>query len=836
MKTWHGMSQPDVSEGAGTSTVTVEDCQRVVNALEEYLDHLKAGSPPNVSEFLARHPDIASALVGCLSGLELVHEAVQPIPVGPTEDDPHDGAPPPRRLDDFRLVREVGRGGMGLVYEAEQISLGRRVALKVLPASASIDPKRLQRFRIEAQAAAMLHHPRIAPVYNVGSDQGIHYIAMQFIEGQTLARLIGDLRLRSRAPVAPTPPEAPSSSHVSGFSSQGKEFARAVARLGQQAAEALEHAHGFGIIHRDIKPSNLMVDQRGDVCVTDFGLARCACLDEDTDLTGTGDVIGTLRYMSPEQALGEHAIVDQRTDIYALGATLYELLTLRPAFGGKDRHELLRRIAQDEPVAPRRIDPSIPRDLETIVLKAMARAPESRYPTARALADDLGRFLNDQAIQARPPSVLERTLRWARRHRALVVTAASILLVALAVGAGVLWQERQRTRAVAERLRESLDQEREIISGVLDSAPDLIFNLMGQAAAGGRFVNNYGEGRDAYGDAIHLFDIVQKAAENDPSRLAFAARAARHAGYLRVVQSQWYAGPRGPDGAPRLNRTIFDQGIANYEAALAHQRELARAGPGNLTYQLDTIDTLLELVMWHQSINEPEKARARLAQALDAARRIAVEAPRTLGEEVSLLQALDRLAGRYHALGPSAEATELIDKTRLAADQVIASFDALSPAERRHESQRLNNLGWSLVKSPRSPRERLELGAALLEKAAAAAPESAPIWNSLGLARYRLDDIDGAVAAAERAIKASRNAQVEDTILLALCRARQGRPDDARALLDEARKRLPRSGAGPDAAQLLAEAEKLQGSPASTGAKQTAPERDSKPAAENASP
>ena len=198
---------------------------------------------------------------------------------------------------------------------------------------------------------------------------------------------------------------------------QARSHAREIARLGIQAAEALDHAHSLGVVHRDIKPANLMVDSKAELWITDFGLAR---FRGDLSLTRSGDLVGTLRYMSPEQALARRGVVDQRTDIYALGLTLYEMLTLRPAFDGRDHSDLLRQIAQEEPVPPRRLDPAIPRDLETIVMKASCKEPTGRYATAQELADDLARFLDDRPILARRPTVLERTMRWARRHRQIV--------------------------------------------------------------------------------------------------------------------------------------------------------------------------------------------------------------------------------------------------------------------------------------------------------------------------------------------------------------------------------------------------------------------------------
>ena len=383
----------------------------MIAALEAYLEALRSGHPCSRTEFLAQHTEIAEALGECLSGLEFIQEAGAQLgdaQAFSSARQPSDVIPARAQLGDYRILREVGRGGMGVVYEAEQVSLGRRVALKVLPFAAAIDPKQRQRFQIEAQAAAQLHHPHIVPIFGVGCDHGIHYYAMQFVEGRSLAAILHELRSSGETsavarggPFASDHQERAESDTVSvgssGLASSGQSllgtavgpvqrdrvFCRHIARLGAEAADALDHAHGLGILHRDIKPANLLIDPLGALWITDFGLAR---FPSDLSLTHTGDMVGTLRYMSPEQALARRGVVDQRTDIYALGATLYELLTLRPAFDGRDHQELLRQIALDEPIRPRRLNPAVPRDLETIVLKAMAKDPSCRYPTAQDLA------------------------------------------------------------------------------------------------------------------------------------------------------------------------------------------------------------------------------------------------------------------------------------------------------------------------------------------------------------------------------------------------------------------------------------------------------------------
>src|SRR5262249_34893756 len=232
-------------------------------------------------------------------------------------------------------------------------------------------------------------------------------------------------------------------------------FFRTVAKLGLQAAQALEHAHRLGVVHRDIKPGNLLLDIRGNLWVTDFGLARCR---SDGSITLSGDLVGTLRYMSPEQALAKHWLLDHRTDIYSLGATLYELLTLEPVFRGKDREDILRRIAYEEPRRPKYRNKTIPAELETIVLKAMEKEAWNRYASAQELADDLRRFLDDKPIRARRPTLAQRAARWGRRHRGIVMTAAAPTLLGLVLGiAGLMLSNvrvrQEKVQAEAARLR-----------------------------------------------------------------------------------------------------------------------------------------------------------------------------------------------------------------------------------------------------------------------------------------------------------------------------------------------------------------------------------------------
>jgi WD40 repeat protein/tRNA A-37 threonylcarbamoyl transferase component Bud32/tetratricopeptide (TPR) repeat protein len=476
---------------------------------ESFLARYRAGERPSIDDFAARHPELAEPIRKLLPALVRVERdlavedgaGARGMPAIPGAE---------RRLGDYRILREIGRGGMGVVYEAEQVSLGRRVALKVLPGHVAHNRLALARFRREAKAAARLHHTNIVPVFEVGSDGETAYYAMQFIEGQGLDQVIDELaRLRDSgrkpggaegpgptaagappsliaqsllngrfategavpssddAPAAASDPDATGrfdtdAAHTSDFvlsdpqragpsptaspavsavlpggsqvataqlSGRRAPFFRSVAQIGRQAAQALAYAHASGIVHRDIKPSNLLLDHAGTVWVADFGLAK----GEDEGLTQTGDIVGTIRYMPPCRFRGEG---DARADIYALGMTLYELLTLRPGFDESDRLNLIEQIKTEEPPKPRSIDARIPRDLETIVVKAIEKEPKARYQSAQAMAEDLGRFLADEPIKARQVSAAERYWRWARRNPVIAVLGGVLTAVLVAVTVG----------------------------------------------------------------------------------------------------------------------------------------------------------------------------------------------------------------------------------------------------------------------------------------------------------------------------------------------------------------------------------------------------------------
>src|SRR5262245_57398267 len=330
---------------------------------------------------------------------------------------------PARIFGDYELLDEIARGGMGVVYRARQRRLGRTVALKLILGGQLATREFIHRFRAEAAAAAALQHPNIVAIHDVGVHDGNHFFSMDYVEGQNLAQLVGN---------RPLPAEK-------------------AAHYLKLIAEAIHYAHEQGILHRDLKPSNVLVDAATDQPrVTDFGLAKW--LAGESSLTLTGQVLGSPHFMPPEQADARRGKVSRRSDVFGLGGILYFLLTARPPFQGDSLETTLGQVLNVEPVSPRLLNPAVPRDLETICLKCLTKEPGRRYPTARAMGEDLSRFLNAESILARPTTRLERTWRWCRRKPAFagLLTTAAVLLLTLAIGSPIVALRIQHARQIAE--------------------------------------------------------------------------------------------------------------------------------------------------------------------------------------------------------------------------------------------------------------------------------------------------------------------------------------------------------------------------------------------------
>jgi eukaryotic-like serine/threonine-protein kinase len=899
----------------------VGDDPRVIAALEAYLEAIRTGRPCPRDEFLARNASIADVLGECLSGLEFIQKAaVQFVASG--EDRPRTEAEPvlPRaQLGDYRVLREVGRGGMGVVYEAEQLSLGRRVALKVLPFAAAIDPKQRQRFQIEAQAAAQLHHPHIVPIFGVGCEGGIHYYAMQFVEGCSLAAIVLELRssdsmkgrARSNGPVemkeampetedflpagstagvagepgvaGPAPDSAcdfllaPEGERPeSGFSfvsatvgplHRDRAYCRQVARLGAEAADALDHAHGLGVLHRDIKPANLLVDRLGALWITDFGLAR---FHGDLSLTGTGDVVGTLRYMSPEQALARRGVVDQRTDIYALGVTLYELLTLRPAFDGRDHQELLRQIALEEPVRPRRLNPAIPRDLETIVLKAMAKDLPNRYTTAQELAADLRRFLDDKPIEARRPGLLERTLRRSRRHWKQVATAAVIVAISMIVGTFV-------TLDAFSRVLTKQREEHEFISETFPLMDRITMRAMSQATMllhGNADAITREETLPVYELAERFYRRASKLAPSEPDDLetrTIIARAYSRLGFTEAVLSNVRVTQSAPDPRQKAradadSRRLKAQAEGDYRQSIELFAKLLAESPKDRSIRRAYADALGSWGWgWYLGITgrmneaEPNYRRAvqlwrDLVRDPDTPAGYALTGPNSNAESydfLSMVAVVDALTKILDATGRAREADDLRRQLEDDAAFVAKRFAGAEYQDlRRYWASHLvmdgliylknqddrrsatmsfrmglmlepesdhtqNNLAWVLASVPGDPWFDPPRALALARKAVEMKPTNWLYWNTLGVSAFRVGDWKTANESLRRAIQLDASGgNPANWFFLAMTLQQQGESKEARQLFDQAvawmNKEKPEE---PELYRFHAEAAKLLGLP-----------------------
>jgi len=625
---------------------------------EEFAARYRRGEHPALQEYIDRYPDLADdirELLPALAEVEQVKVDFQAPAAGVVEP-----VPMLQQLGDFRILREVGKGGMGIVYEAEQVSLGRRVALKLLPRKMLLDANAKARFEREARAAAKLHHTNIVPVFGVGEQAGLPYYVMQFINGLGLDDVLDELNhmrppdgstitspppgvlrvsrkelsaavlarsmisgdFQAPAPVSssaarlaaptedPASPAGPesnpepqaepapachresmaaaiatasgrlsdsftisssslrlprSSRHSRGSRDSKPSYWQSVAHIGAQVADALEYAHRQGIVHRDIKPSNLLLDTRGTVWVTDFGLAKT---DDQQNLTHTGDLLGTLRYMPPESFEGKS---DPRGDIYSLGLTLYELLLLQPAFQEKDRNKLIKQVTTGEPPALDRCRRDIPRDLVTIVHKAIDREPGRRYASAGDFQADLQRFLDDEPIRARPISNGERLLRWGRRHPGVAILMGVLALILVGVTVASLFAAARFDR-LAQQQMQLADQEK-------------------ATAASER------EARRAAEEAKNAADEAKSAAEEANKREATQRRRAENAlyySYIALAERAWQANDV-QTAEQLLDRAVQGQSPEGrrgwewrYLKSLCHSDLLTLTGhrPGSLPYSV----------------------------------------------------------------------------------------------------------------------------------------------------------------------------------------------------------------------------------------------------------
>jgi tRNA A-37 threonylcarbamoyl transferase component Bud32 len=394
---------------------TIKD-ERVNRIIADYLRAIDRREVPDRAALLARHAEFAKELSAFFSDHDRFQRAAAPLaealtlPPGESPAAPASG-PTVRYFGDYELLEEIARGGMGVVYKARQMSLNRLVALKMILAGELATPEARQRFRMEAETAANLQHPNIVAIHEIGEHEGRQYFSMDFVAGKNLAELVRG---------NPLPAER-AASYV------------------KTIAEAVHFAHQRGTLHRDLKPQNVLIDADDRPRITDFGLAKR--VETDSGLTRTGDVLGSPSYMPPEQAESRPDQVGPQSDVYSLGAILYELLSGRPPFRGATSWETICQVLQTPPVSLRKLNPDVPQDLDTICLKCLEKQPERRYHSARDLAEELGRFLNHEPIHARPISLSRRGAFWARRHPWAITGVASLLVLGLAFVSYGLWAQ-----------------------------------------------------------------------------------------------------------------------------------------------------------------------------------------------------------------------------------------------------------------------------------------------------------------------------------------------------------------------------------------------------------
>jgi hypothetical protein len=499
-------------------------------AIAEFLDAARNGQAPDRDEFLKRHRHIASELKEFLEDHAAVDGAARLFAAGASSSDregfsgrsesARQALTCPRPFGKFELLAEIARGGMGIVYRARQTTPERVVALKMILAGQLASQACIDRFYAEAHAAAALDHPSIVPIFEVGECDAQHYFTMALVDGGSLAERLGTGSL---------PP-------------------REAAEIMRTVAIAVHYAHECGVIHRDLKPGNILLDSHGRVRVSDFSLARRQ--SDASSLTATGQLLGTPSFMPPEQVSGQQELVGPASDVYSLGATLYALITGRPPFLAPSSIETLKQVLEQDPVSPRQLDPTVPRDLETIALKCLEKSPLRRYASARLLAEDIGRFLDDQPIAARRPTGIYRMKKFVRRNK--VVAAASVaVMAALLAGTAISSIEYLHARRQADLARTKAAQRQQAILFLKDTL---------------RAVGLPAEGELA--DLDRLFDDAALLAAEDKVE---SAKQLRLRGTLRARIGRW---DEATADCLLANRLALDGGDWSFDSAIV----LLRAG------------------------------------------------------------------------------------------------------------------------------------------------------------------------------------------------------------------------------------------------------------------
>jgi tRNA A-37 threonylcarbamoyl transferase component Bud32/tetratricopeptide (TPR) repeat protein len=509
---------------------------------------------------------------------------------------------------DYQVIETIAKGGMGIVFKARQRKLNRIVAIKMILAGQFADRADVERFYTEAEAAAALSHPNIVRIYEIGEVQGQHFFSMEYIEGHSLADLVRE------NPLAP----------------------RRAAEVVRTIAETMQFAHEKGIVHRDLKPSNVLVDAQQRPLITDFGLAKHQ--ENESQLTVSGAVIGTPSYMPPEQAEGKGSLIGPRSDLYSLGAILYELVTGRPPFRAASPFETIRQVIQDEPLSPRLVNPGVPMDLETICLKCLQKDPARRYATSQDLADELGRFLRGEPILARPIGSLARLWRLCRRYpvAASAIAAAVLLLVTTAVVSTSASIVTARALAASEQsLRDAMQVVEDFLTKVsedtllnqpglqpvrrelLEKALAYYQKFLRQRANDPRVQRELAGAMFRVGQITELLESPDKALPSyEEARTMQTAQLARRPGDPELLKA--LGNTLNAIGTVRVKQKEYDAARQEYREAIAVRQRLASADPSNGEYQRVLANTCMNLGL--AAFNAGAQAAAR--EQLDESQRI----------------------------------------------------------------------------------------------------------------------------------------------------------------------------------------------------------------------
>ncbi len=697
----------DLSEQSSILSNLIEpQQQRLTEILDRYLCGLEKGEALDTEALKQEHPDLADALAAYFQKLDALHGIAAGFQSTGVEIGTFD-------LGDFSIGRELGRGGMGIVYEARQRSLDRRVALKLLPLAAVLDSRQIARFKNESQAAGQLQHPNIVPVYSFGIERGIHFYVMQLIEGKPIDLWIADQR---------------ESGSLADW--------QYVVQLAIDAADALQCAHETGIVHRDIKPSNLLLEDHGHIWITDFGLARC---QNDVSLTLSGDLLGTMRYMSPEQASGRTVLVDHRTDIYSLAATLFEMLTLQPAVAGDDGAALLRAIDRDGPPRLSKYRCDVPSDLNVVLQKAMAKQKDQRYASAQQFADDMRAVLEGRPTVARPPSLASLAGRYAVRHRKIVAAGSSVLTVAMAwllISSAIILQKNHDARTSASDAERYLHQARATVDDLGSRVAEQLASVPGAEHVRQSLLTQ----------TLQYYEDFVAQATGDPKLQAELAVTHNRIGSLmNELKSP-------ADALPHFQQSaiIFDR--------LAKETRLAPDARHQMAQNWNHLGLALA------ALGHFESAATTYQKAIAAQRRILSEQPDDAACETELALTTNNLALLLQDLGKDTMAKELFEDATARLTRIVQSDPDNYLATRGLAAALGNSSTLLLATEPQLAIRLLQQAIDLQLSAAAdhssnrlrASAEIAKIYNNLGAAYSQTKAFANAEKAFSNAITLGR--------------------------------------------------------------------------------